>query len=77
MILQVCTTLLYNTFIQHAETTCKSKSSNKSEVIKKKRKIKLALVQVRKEVTYIRIRLGFSLYSLTKQTSEKGEVTGK
>ena len=40
LIQHVHTTISYSPLIQHADTTRKSKSSNKSKLISKKRKIK-------------------------------------
>ena len=54
----------YNTFIQHANQKIKGKR-------------KKSLIEVRKGGTYIRIGLGFSSYSLTKQTKLKEEGTEK
>ena len=60
----------YNTeFIQHGYTTCQY---NK-QLEKSTRKEKLALIKVIKGGTYIRIGLGPSLHSLTKQTRRKEE----
>ena len=55
---KIHTTRLYNTPIQRTNRRIK-------------RKRKMDLIEVIKGGTYIQIRLGFSLYSLTKRTSER------
>ena len=59
-IVKTHTTRLYSTPIQH-------------EIGIFGRKEKLAFIEVRVKGTYIWIGLGFSLYSLTKQTKQKEE----
>ena len=63
-IVKTHTTRLYNTPIQHENWDVKQKE-------------KLAFTKVEKGGTYIRIWLGFSLYSLTKQTRQKEEEQKK
>ena len=60
-------------FIQHAYTT----RQYNTQIGKLSGKEKLALIKVIKGGTYIRIGLGFSLYSLTERTRQKEEVTEK
>ena len=57
-------TSLYNTPVQHANKKLSGKE-------------KLDLIEVIKGETYIWIVLGFSLYSLTKKTGRKEEITEK
>ena len=57
----------YITFIQHTNTTRKTEKLSGKE--------KLALIEVIKVGTYVRIGFRLLLYSLTKQTRPREEVT--